>query len=232
MLKARDVMTSQVVTVGPGDTVSKVASLLTEHGISAVPVIDAGKLVGIVSEGDLVHREEIGTAARRRSWWLRLFTDSSAMAAEYTKSHARHVAEVMTTRVATVTEGTPLADIADLLEKRRIKRVPVVREGELVGIVSRANLIRALAIARDSPLVRASGDDSAIRDELLKRLRQESWSSIGASDVTVSGGVVAFWGAYRSDAERKASRILAENVPGVREIQDNRIPLEIPYGVA
>lgn len=232
MLKAKDVMTSQVVTVGSDDTVSNVASLLVTHGISAVPVVDEGNLVGIVSEGDLVHRDEIGTAFHQRSWWLRLFTDSSRLAAEYTKSHARRAGDVMTRRVVTVSEDTPLADIADLLEKKQIKRVPVVHDGALLGIVSRANLIRALAIARETPLVRASANDSSIRDDLLKKLRAESWSSIGGSDVTVSGGVVAFWGAYRSEEEREATRILAENLPGVREIQDNRVPLEIPYGIA
>lgn len=232
MLKAKDVMTSHVVTVGPGDTVSNVASLLMTHGISAIPVVENGTLVGIVSEGDLVHRDEIGTADRHRSWWLRFFTDGSRLAAEYTKSHARRVGDVMTRKVVTVDEDTPLADIAGLLEKKRIKRVPVVRDGELVGIVSRANLIRALAIARESPLVRASASDSAIRDELLRKLRAEAWSSVGSSDVTVTGGVVTFWGAYRSEEEREATRILAENISGVHEIQDNRVPIEIPYGVA
>lgn len=232
MLKAKDVMTSHVISVGPGDTVSNVASLLMEHRISAIPVVEDGKLVGIVSEGDLVHRDEIGTADRHRSWWLRFFTDSARLAAEYTKSHARRVDDLMTKKVVTVTEDTPLADIADLLEKKRIKRVPVVRDGELIGIVSRANLIRALAIARESPLIRASANDSAIREELLTKLRAESWSSIGRSDITVNGGVVAFWGAYRSEEEREATRILAENTPGVHEVQDNRVPIEIPYGIA
>ena len=158
-------------------------------------------------------------------------TDASTMAAEYTKSHARRVADVMTRKVATVSEDTPLRDIAELLEKKRIKRAPVVRNGELVGIVSRANLVRALASARETPLVQTSGSDSAIRDELLRRLRAESWSAIGAADVTVTDGVVTFWGSYRSEEEREACRVLAENIRGVREVEDNRIPVEIVHGI-
>lgn len=232
MLKARDIMTSHVITVGPSDTISNVASLLAQHAISALPVTEGGRLVGIVSEGDLLRRDEIGTATRHRSWWLRFFTDASTMAAEYTKSHARHVADVMTRKVASVTEDTPLTEIADLLEKKRIKRVPVLRDGKVVGIVSRANLIRALAVARASPLMGAASSDRDIRDELLKKLRSESWASIGASDVTVTDGVVTFWGAYMSEQERQASCVLAENIPGVRGIEDHRLPMEVPYGMA
>jgi len=230
MLTAKDVMTAKVFTVAPDDTVRNVATLLTDHGVSALPVVDGDKLVGIVSEGDLMRREELGTAPRPRSWWLNVFTDSAATAADYTKAHARHVEAVMTKNVITVEEDTPLAEVADLLEKRRIKRVPVVHEGKLVGIVSRANLIRALATARDSQLAATAAGDSGIREEILEKLRQQPWASVGAWDVTVTDGTVAFWGRYRTEEEQEASRVLAENTPGVRSVEDHRIPIEVYYG--
>jgi len=231
MLIAKDIMTSPVVAVGPDSTVSEVADLLVSHGISAVPVIDRGALLGIVSEGDLIRRAEIGTVPQHRSWWLRLFTDKTALAADYVRSHSVHVTDVITKKVAIVTESTPVAEIANLLERNRIKRAPVVRDGQVVGIVSRANLVRALAVARKSSLASASHDDSLIRLEILEALRSESWPSAGNSDVTVTDGVVVFWGAYLSEQERKASHILAENITGVRAIDDHRIRLDITYGM-
>ena len=229
MLKAKDVMTSQVITVGPDATVRDVALLLASHGISAIPVLDEGGLVGIVSEGDLLRRAEIGTAARHRSWWLRLLTDNAELASEYTKSHSVQVSDVMTRDVVTVIEDTALADIADLLEKKRIKRVPVTRGGQVVGIVSRANLVRAIATAKETPLAVASSDDGTIRSRVLEALRAEPWTSIGNSDVTVTDGTVAFWGVYHSEEEREASHILAANIPGVRSVEDHRIPVRIAY---
>ncbi len=230
MLTAKDIMTAKVFTVAPDDTVRNVATLLTNQGVSALPVVDGDELVGIVSEGDLLRREELGTGTRPRSWWLSIFTDSAETAADYTKAHARHVEAVMTKNVVTVDEDTSLADIADLLEKQRIKRVPVVREGKLIGIVSRANLIRALATARESQLAATAAGDGGIRDEILEKLRREPWASVGAWDVTVTDGTVAFWGRYRTEEEQEASRVLAENTTGVRSVEDHRIPIEVYYG--
>jgi CBS domain-containing protein len=220
-------MTSQVVSVESDSTVSAVADLLVKHGISAVPVVDNGRLVGIVSEGDLVRRAEIGTEPHRRSWWLNIFSDNASLASEYTKSHSVRIADVMTQTVATVAETTPLSEIADLLEKKRIKRVPVVRLGEVVGIVSRANLVRALATAKSPPLAAALDDDS-IRARLIEALRAEPWSRAEAPQVTVSDGVVAFWGVLGSEEERQASRVLAENIEGVGRVEDHRAMIEFP----
>jgi CBS domain-containing protein len=142
-MKARDVMVSPVITVKPSFSVKEVAKTFLERRISAAPVVDdQGKLVGIVSEGDLMHRAEAGTE-RQRSWWLRALTAEETLAAEYVKAHARKVADVMTRDVITATADTPLHEIAALLEKNSIKRVPIVKNGQLVGIVSRANLIQA-----------------------------------------------------------------------------------------
>ena len=227
MLRAKDVMTSQVVSVASDSTVSTVADLLVKHGISAVPVIDNGRLVGIVSEGDLVHRAEIGTEPRhRRSWWLNIFGDKASLAAEYTRSHSARVADVMMRNVVTVAETTPLSEVADLLEKKRIKRAPVMRFGAVVGIVSRADLVRALATAKRPPLAAAS--DDSIRARLLEALTAEPWLQAEGPQVTVSDGVVAFWGVLRSEEERQAMRVLAENIEGVRRVEDHMAMIEFP----
>jgi CBS domain-containing protein len=218
-MKARDVMVSPVITVKPSSSVREVAKLFLERRISAVPVVnEQGKLVGIVSEGDLMHRAEAGTE-RRHSWWLRAILSNEALAAEYAKAHARQVADVMTRDVITAAPDTPLHEIATLLEKNAIKRVPIVRDDQLVGIVSRANLIQAVASAGkelDIPL-----SDAAIRDKLLAHLSQQEWGRNALVNVTVSGGIVDLWGLVRSEVERKAIRVAAESIPGVRTVNDN-----------
>lgn len=227
MLTAKDVMTTKVVSVNPNSTVGAVADILVKHGFGAVPVVDNGELVGIVSEGDLVRRAEIGTDARRRSWWLNILRGNASLAAEYTKSHSANVADVMTQNVATVTEITPLSDVADLLEKRRIKQVPVMRFGEMVGIVSRADLVKAFATAtaKRRPLI---SDDEHIRARILEALKAEPWSRAGTPQLVVSGGIVTFLGVLGSEEEGKASRVLAENVEGVRRVHDHRVMIEFP----
>ena len=148
-MKARDVMVSPVITVKPNSSVREIAKTLLEKRISAVPVIDdGGKLVGMISEGDLMHRSEAGTE-RQRSWWLRLMAGDDVLAADYVKAHGRKVADVMTQNIITATPDTPLDEIAVLLEMNSIKRVPIVKDGQLVGIVSRANLVQAVASAVD-----------------------------------------------------------------------------------
>src|SRR5665647_3102869 len=147
-MKARDVMVSPVITVRPSASVREVAQIFLERRISAVPVVDEhGKLVGIISEGDLMHRAEPGTE-RKRSWWLQGFTGDETLAAEYVRAHARKVADVMTRHVIFAAPDMPLYEIANMLESNSIKRVPIVKDGQVVGIVSRANLIQAVASAR------------------------------------------------------------------------------------
>lgn len=232
MLVAKDVMTSPAVAVGVDSTVDEVCEIFVTRGIGAVLVVDQGVLLGIVNEEDLMRRAEIGTAPLKRSWLLRLFTNNATLAADYVKSHSVHVVDFMTLQVATVTESTPIVEIAVLLESNGIKRVAVVGDGGVIGIVSRANLVRVLAAARKSQ----AGpfrlhDDISIKREILDALRSESWPSIGDSDVTVTNGVVAFWGGYLSEQERKASLVLAENIAGVLAIDDHRIPLDITYAM-
>jgi CBS-domain-containing membrane protein len=220
-MKARDVMVSPVITVKPDASVKELATLLLERRISAVPVVnDQGKVVGIVSEGDLLHRAEADTQ-RQRSWWLRLMTSDEALAADYIKEHSRKVADVMTKNVITASPDTPLHEIARTLERHAIKRVPIVQDGQLVGIVSRANLIQAVASDLKKP--EASSSDKAIREKLLAHLQSQRWANTALINATVTDGVVDLWGVSNSDVEQKAIRIAAESIPGVVAVNDHLI---------
>jgi CBS domain-containing protein len=220
-MQASDVMTTNVVTVGPDTRVGQIAALLLERRISGVPVVNAdGRLVGIVTEGDLMRRPEIGTE-RRRGWWLRFFGDERARAEEYVRAHGSRAEQVMTRNVITVTEETPVSEIARLLEEHHIKRVPVVRDGRVVGIVSRANLLHGLATHLDpTPPVRPM-DDRSLREAVLRALERDGWTAHGRLNVIVRNGVVEFWGLVDSDESRRAIRVAAENVPGVVAVKDN-----------
>jgi len=219
MIRARDVMTSPVITVKATTTVKEVARLFLERRISATPVLDdQGKLVGIVSEGDLVHRSEISTE-RRRPWWLVLMAGDEGLAAEYIRAHAKRVDDLMSRNVITAAPDTPLHEIAEMLEKYGIKRLPIVRDGQLVGIVSRANLVQAIATSGsklDVPL-----SDATIREKLLTHLNKQSWAHTAVLNATVNGGVVDLWGFVESDTERKAIRVAAEATAGVRAVNDH-----------
>jgi hypothetical protein len=195
-------------------------------------------LVGIVSEGDLLHRVETGTerrperlTGRRRSWWLDTIASDQDLARDYVESHGRTVKDVMTPDVISVTDTTELAEIAMLLETKRIKRVPVMRDGKLVGIVSRANLVRALAAAKSEPATNADSDDRTIRQKLLSELKgqewfkMQDWSKIWAADILVRDRVVHFWFSQnQSEEERRALRVAAENFPGARGVEEHIVP--------
>ncbi len=220
-MQAKDVMTTDVVTVAPDTPIEEIARLLLARRISGVPVVDAGgRLVGIVTEGDLMRRPEI-EAERHRSWWLRLFGDPRADAAAYVRSHGARAEDVMTREVVTVTEDTTLGEIAQLLEERRIKRVPVVLGGRVVGIVSRANLLHALVARREALAEPPPADDRVIREAVLATVRAQGWRSHGTLNVIVRDGVVELWGVVESDQERAALRVAVEGVRGVREVRDH-----------
>jgi CBS domain-containing protein len=224
-MKALDVMVRDVVTVRPDDTVADAVRLLAEHDVSALPVVDIDdNVVGVISEADLVHREEIGTE-KHRSWWLEAMTPASTLAGEFAKSHGRRVEEVMSTDVVSAAEDTPLGEIATILERYRIKRVPILRGGKLVGIVSRSNLIQALASSR-APTAAGSGADAdrKIRSELLDRLGYQDWTDFGERNIIVNSGIVHLWGLVGSQEEHKALIALAEGVPGVVSVADEMIP--------
>ena len=218
-MRAIDVMVRDVVTVHADTDVVEAVKLLAEHDVSALPVVDTeGKLIGILSEADLMRRVEIGTE-KRRPWWLEAVTGGSTLAEEFAKSRGKKVGEVMTPEVIAVSEETPLSEIAALFERKRIKRVPVTKAGKLIGIVSRSNLIQALASAVGR-IDEHDETDRQIRLDLLSRLKEQSWTDFGSRNVTVNGGVVHLWGLVGSEAERRALLALAEGVPGVSRVAD------------
>jgi CBS domain-containing protein len=225
MMRAVDVMVRDVITVHPDTDVAEAVKLLSKHDVSALPVVDAANhLLGIISEGDLIHRVEIGTQ-KRLPWWLEAVTGASTLAQDFAKSHGKKVHELMTTDVVSASEDTALAEIAALLERKRIKRIPVTRHGKLVGMVSRANLIQALASAMARPgEEEAHLGDREIRREILARLEQQSWTDFGSRNIIVTGGVVHIWGLVSSKAEHEALIALAEGVPGVTSVSDEMIP--------
>ena len=221
-MKASDVMVSTVITVGPDASVQDVAELLLRNRISAVPVVgDNGEVLGMVSEGDLMNRPETKTA-HRKAWWLDARASNETLAADYVKSHSRKVADVMTRYVITASPETSVAELAALLEKNSIKRVPIIKAKRIVGIVSRANLLQGLASLKDkAPQARA--DESAIRDSVMQKLANERWARPALLSVTVQDGTVDLWGIVESAAEKKAVHVLVEVTPGVRAVNDNLI---------
>ncbi len=219
-MQAQDVMVTPVITVRESATVREVAKLLLERHISGVPVVDdAGRLAGMVTESDLMHRAEARTE-RHRPWWLEALVGESTMAADYVKSHAGKVEDIMTRRVIAATPETPLHEIAAILEKHHIKRVPIVsRGGDLVGIVSRANLLQAVAAAR--PALEIPLSDSDIRKKIMDDLRRQPWSHPHRLNITVTDGIVDLWGSVESEQERKAICVVAEAVAGPAKVNDH-----------
>jgi CBS domain-containing protein len=220
-MRVSDIMARSVMTVTQDTTAVDVAKLMISHRISGVPVVDSDtRLVGIVTEGDLLRRVETGTE-RHRTAWSEWFSPNSRLAADYVKSHARRVADIMTPDVVTVDGLATLGEVADLMEKHRIKRVPVVHGGKLVGIVSRADLLRAL-VSGGGQAADENGD-RVIRDRLIAELRRHKWADPTEGNIVVTDGVVYLWNIVGSEEERRALCIAAENTPGVRAVEDHTI---------
>jgi CBS-domain-containing membrane protein len=229
-MKASDVMTPTILSVPPDAALMQAVRLMLQHHISGLPVVDAaGKLVGIVTEGDLLRRVEIGTQ-RKRPRWLEFLIGPGRLATEYAHASGRKVHEVMTREVHTVSDDAPLDEIVQLMERHRIKRLPVMRGGKLVGMVTRANLLRALAsVARE--VKPASADDRAIREALVKELHKQPWAPIALIDIVVRNGVVQLWGAITDERQREALTIAAENVPGIKAVEDHLVWVEPTSGM-
>ncbi len=220
-MKASDVMTVGAITIGPDADVQAAARIMLEKGISALPVIDAGgALVGIISEGDLIRRTESGTEDQA-SWWLRLVSSNEALASRFVKSHGTKVADVMSSSVVTAAPDTPLAEIAALLERNRIKRVPIVDKDKVVGVVSRANLLQALASGKPAFGAQGAVSDAKLRETVLARIWEQPWAHPSLVNVIVSNGMVDLWGSVTSDSERSALRILVSETPGVVAVNDH-----------
>ena len=214
---AKDVMTTRVVTVSPDAPVREIAELLRDNRVSAVPVVDVdGAPLGIVSEGDLLRRPELGTL-RRPSWWLDLLAEPREKALDYIKSHGGNAKDVMTRQLVTVLEDASLEEVADTLETHRIKRVLVLRDGRLIGVVSRADLLHGLVARQSAP--EASDDDRSLARSVESELG-EAGVQREYVNVVMSGGVVHLWGAVESDAERRAAEMAARNVAGVVAVRN------------
>jgi CBS domain-containing protein len=219
-MKALEAMTKDVITVGPSATVREVAALLVRHRISAVPVVsDEGRVIGIVSQTDLGHRSETATE-KRRKWWLELFADANTKARDYIKSHGLVAQDVMTRFVVSVSKDAHLSEVADILDTHRIRQVPVMQDGKLVGMISRADLVRKLAEALiTAPATRP--ENGALQKAIWQQVKSQPWLEAALVNIAVKDGVVELWGAVASDEQRRALRILVEGVSGVQKVEDN-----------
>jgi CBS domain-containing protein len=228
-MEAREIMTRDVVTVGPDATVGEIAAILVRNRISAVPVVSGTQLLGIVSQTDLAHRSETGTE-KRRKWWLEVFADPDAKAREYVKSHGLRARDVMTRFVVSVPEGASLAEVADVLDTHRIRQVPVMSDGRLVGMISRADLVRKLAeVTVAAPAPRP--DNGALQKAIWEQINAEPWLKSAFVNLAVKDGVVELWGAVDSEEQHRALKVLVEGVPGVRKVVDQISPLPKVVGL-
>ncbi len=229
-MKAVDIMTAPVHSIAADATVAHAVRVMLQKHISGLPVVDAtGDLVGMVTEGDFLRRSELGTE-RRRPRWLEILIGPAQQAGDYVQSHAGRVDELMTRDLVTVTEETPLDKVVRLMEKHRIKRLPVVRNGKPVGIISRANLLHAFAGALADIRPVAAGD-AEIRKHIMAELQRQSWAPTGSTNVTVRDGVVQLWGTIFDERERQAMVVLAENAPGVKKVEDHLVWIEPRSGL-
>lgn len=213
---AKDLMTSKVVTVGPGNSIWHAAQKMLDHDVSGLPVVDdSGRLAGMLTQGDLLHRIELGTETASAAPEQRL--------GAYVKAHSWNVGDVMTATVISAEEETPIHAVATLMDRHRIRRMPVVCDGKLVGIISRKDLLRVIAAARRDTI--PPGND-AMRRAILARLAENTDLRGAQVTVTVSSGVVHLGGTVGSDAERQAVRVTAESVRGVEGVSDHMQILE------
>lgn len=229
-MKASDVMTSPVKTIGPRDTIRSAIEMMLGAHMSGLPVVDGeGKLVGVLSEGDLLRRAELGTE-RQRSRWMEFLLGPGRGASDYVQTHGRYVEEIMTPEPIVVEADAPLEQVVDVMERRKIKRVPVIRGGALVGIVTRADLLASLlqaekAASREAKKVASTpaGGDGAIRSAILAELKKKAWLPPASIRIEVVGGAVTLSGTILDMREREALRVAAENVPGVTSVHDELI---------
>jgi len=221
-MQAKDIMTVSVVTVTPDTGIKEIAKLLAERQISGVPVVDGeGRVLGIVSEGDLIRRADRSTFKGPKAWWLIFVVSPEKRAEEYIKDHGLLARDVMTREIVTVPEDASLHDIALLLEKHRIKRVPVIRDGKLTGIVSRANLLQGFVALSDTAEPAGNTDDRSIREQVINAIQDVDASILNFTNILVKDGVVQLWGGVRSKVQIDAFEVAARNVPGVRKVENN-----------
>jgi len=229
-MKVSEIMTRDVVSVAPDAAVLEAVRLMLQRRISGLPVVDAaGDLQGIVTEGDFLRRAETGTQ-RKRSRFVEFLLGPGRLATDYAQASGRKVGDVMTLDVRTVTEDASLEEVVHVMERYRVKRVPVVQGQKVVGIVTRANLMRAVATLALAEHPVAAGD-AAIRESLIAELKKQRWAPVGLIDVVVKDGVVKLSGALTDERQRQAIRIAAENIPGVTKVEDHLVWIEPNSGV-
>jgi CBS domain-containing protein len=217
-MRAHQIMTKPVITVSPDATIVEAANIMLQRHVSGLPVVEDDELVGIVSEGDFIRRSEIGTQ-HKRGRWLRFILGPGQSASDFVHEHGRRVFEVMTKDPLTITEDTALAEIVNMMEKNNVKRLPVVRDGTLVGIVSRANLLQAVAsLAREVP--DPTADDDHIRERIITAMEKNDWCPFGLG-VIVKDGIVHLSGVITEERSRQAAVVAAENVQGVKKVHDH-----------
>ena len=223
------IMTSPAIVVHPETSIAEAAKTMLDNHISGLPVVDASaKLVGIVSEGDFIRRSELNTE-RKRSWLLELLTSPGALAAEYVSTHGRSVEGVMTSDIVTVAPTARLQEVVELMEKHDVKRLPVVAQGRLIGIVSRSDLLKALV--KTLPAQVTDSKDQEIEAAIINELAAQDWSRGGSIRVKVVAGVAELTGSIMDERERQAAKVAAENVSGVRAIVDNLVYIDPYIGV-
>ena len=224
-MNVSDVMSKVLVTVRSDANLQEAAALMVQHRVSGLPVVDdAGTLVGLITEGDLIRRVELGTAGAQPGW-LSMFLNPGRAAQEYVRTHGLKVGEIMTREVITTSPNAPLAEIVDIMESQQVKRLPVLQNQRLVGIVSRADLLRALAQLLPKRKVLAISD-TELRKRLLGEIGKQRWAPRTNIDATVENGIVELRGAVTDDRERLGLRVIAENTPGVRGVHDRLIWVE------
>jgi len=218
-MNATDIMTPDVIYAAPDTPLRDLVRLMLDNHVSALPIVEHGRIVGIVSEGDLFRRVEIGTDPRPSSWQA-LVRSTDRLAADYTRTHGQKASELMTRNVVTVSDTTLLEEVALLLDTKHVKRVPVTHDGKLVGIVSRRNLLQALASRLSAPSV--TSEDRSIREAFYQALREQPWAvGVRAINAMVADGVVHLWGTPPDDALRQAIIVVAENLAGVQSVEDH-----------
>ena len=218
-MRVQDVMTSDVISVGPEESVHKAARLMADHGVSGLPVVDAdGRLVGIVTEGDLILRQ---AAPRTQRWWQMLFADADALARAYQKAAGTTVGEVMTRAVVTIGPNVAVDMAARILSERGLRRLPVVRDGRLVGILARGDLVKALAA---TPVFTVWAPDEELVRTMRAQIKAAPWTSAAGIVVEAHDGVIELWGTVASDTERSAVETMARAIPGCRGVENRLVP--------
>ncbi len=226
---AADIMSRSIIAISPDAPLAQAVRLMIDHHISGLPVIDTeGRAVGMLTEGDLLRRVESGTEGGAPGWFASFFA-LGRLAEQYVQTHGRRVSEVMTPNVMSVEEATPLADVVALMRRKRIKRLPVVRGERVMGIVSRADLVRVVGDALGAPAVTA--DDAAIRQTILDGLARQAWGQKKSIGIGVENGAVLLDGCVFDTRERDAIGVLVENVPGVKRVENRLVCIEPNSGV-